>query len=181
MNLARNRKMESMKLREPQATRRPRLGKSSIASGTRGAVRSWYAVERSRLPAKPGAGKRDSLKALRYSHVAVFFLLGTALSADVPPEQKPEVEHLIAFLETSDCSMVRNGASHDGADAARHVRRKYQYFRDDIGSTEEFIELSATKSTMSRKAYEVHCPGQPPRKSADWLMDELKAYRAESP
>ncbi len=45
---------------EPQATRRPRLGKSSKASGTRGARRLIPAVERSRLPQKAGAGKRDS-------------------------------------------------------------------------------------------------------------------------
>jgi len=68
---------------EPQATRRPRLGKSSEAqameevrfrrsrrsadgmparvSDTRGVVRPLHAVERSRLPPQAGAGKRDSL------------------------------------------------------------------------------------------------------------------------
>ena len=45
---------------EPKATRLTRLGKSSAASGTRGVVRPLRAVERSRLPAQPGAGKRDS-------------------------------------------------------------------------------------------------------------------------
>ena len=75
--------------------------------------------------------------------------------------------------------MIRNGGSHEGAEAAKHVRRKYNYFRDDIGSTEEFIELSATKSTMSSKSYEVHCPGEPPMNSADWLLAELEVYRGE--
>ena len=113
---------------------------------------------------------------------AAFVLLSAAtLRADVPPEQKPEVEHLVGFLATSDCSMIRNGRAHDGAEAAKHVRRKYKHFRDDISSTEEFIELSATKSTMSSKPYEVHCPGEPPRQSADWLLDELEAYRAGNP
>ena len=37
------------------------MGKSSEASGTRRVVRSFHAVERSRLPPKAGAGKRDSL------------------------------------------------------------------------------------------------------------------------
>ena len=45
---------------EPQATRRPRLGKSSEASGTRGGVRSWHAVERSRFLPQAKEGKRDS-------------------------------------------------------------------------------------------------------------------------
>jgi hypothetical protein len=112
---------------------------------------------------------------------ALVFLSAAPLGADVPPEQKPEVEHLIGFLQTSDCSMIRNGRAHDGAEAARHVRRKYKHFRDDISSTEEFIELSATKSTMSSKPYEVQCPGEPPRQSADWLLDELEAYRAGNP
>jgi multidrug efflux pump subunit AcrA (membrane-fusion protein) len=46
---------------EPQATRRPRLGKSSEASGTRGAERLLHAVERSRLSPKANEGKRDTL------------------------------------------------------------------------------------------------------------------------
>lgn len=106
-------------------------------------------------------------------------LAATQLSADVPPGQKQEVEHLISYLETSSCLMIRNGGSHEGAEAAKHVRRKYNYFRDDISSTEEFIELSATKSTMSSKPYEVHCPGEPPMNSADWLLAELEVYRGE--
>lgn len=106
-------------------------------------------------------------------------LAATHLSADVAPGQKQEVEHLINYLETSSCLMIRNGGSHEGAEAAKHVRRKYNYFRDDISSTEEFIELSATRSTMSSKPYEVHCPGEPPMNSADWLLAELEVYRGE--
>jgi ElaA protein len=43
-----------------QAAHRDRLGKSSVASGTRGVERSVHAVERSRLLPKTGAGKRNS-------------------------------------------------------------------------------------------------------------------------
>jgi hypothetical protein len=74
--------------------------------------------------------------------------------------------------------MVRNGKPYSGEDGAKHVQRKYDYFRDKISSTEEFIELSATKSTMSGRQYEVHCPGQPPMVSADWLTRELRDYRS---
>ena len=78
---------------EPQATRRPRLGESSAASGTRGVVRSLYAVEGrrkrgcgfgaakeaaersrcpcSRLPPQAGAGKRDSLNWFCYPKVSI--------------------------------------------------------------------------------------------------------------
>ncbi len=110
----------------------------------------------------------------------LFFLLPlVAAHADVPPGQQAEVEHLIAYLENSDCSMLRNGREYSGEEGARHVRRKYEHFRDKIDSTEEFIELSASKSTISGKPYEVHCPGRPPKESATWLLEELEVYRGD--
>jgi len=112
----------------------------------------------------------------------VFFLLTlVSAHADVSPGQEAEVAHLIAYLENSDCNMVRNTKTYSGEEGGKHVRRKYEYFRDDISSTEEFVELSATKSTMSGKPYVVHCPGEPPRNSADWLLEELDAYRGAQP
>lgn len=106
------------------------------------------------------------------------FTAAAAGRADVPPDQAPEVEHLLRYLETSDCAMVRNGKAHSGADGASHVRRKYDHFRDEIDSTEKFIDLAATKSLRSGQPYEVHCPGAPPVPSADWLRTELERYRA---
>jgi len=119
----------------------------------------------------------------RMIRIAAIALLSLSLSAtaDVPPEQQAEVEHLIATLETSDCVMIRNGKRHDGKEAAGHVRRKYDHFRDEICSTEDFIAYSATKSLMSGRAYQVQCPGEEPQASADWLLNELEAYRATHP
>lgn len=109
--------------------------------------------------------------------IVLLFLSFDSL-ADVPAEQKAEVEYLINYLQESDCQMVRNGKSYDGADGANHVRRKYGYFRDQISSTEDFIEYSATKSTMSGEYYQVECPGEEPLRSQDWLLKELEAYRS---
>jgi hypothetical protein len=108
-----------------------------------------------------------------------FILLAFAgpLPADVPEQQKPEVQHLLDFVEQSDCIMVRNGDEHDGKKALSHIQRKYDYFRDDIKTTEDFIKYSATKSTMSGKYYTVKCPGKEEMRSQDWLLDELKRYR----
>ena len=108
--------------------------------------------------------------------IALLFLSFDSL-ADVPAEQKAEVEYLINYLQESDCRMVRNGKSYDGADGANHVRRKYSYFRDKISSTEDFIEYSATRSTMSGKYYLVECPGEESMRSQDWLLRELQVYR----
>ena len=113
--------------------------------------------------------------------LALFFaviLPATTLHSDVPPDQVDEVQHLINYLETSDCNMVRNGKSYNGKDGAKHVRRKYDHFRDEISSTEDFIAYSATKSLMSSKLYQVQCPGQEAVPSADWLLEELEVFRS---
>jgi len=109
--------------------------------------------------------------------LALGLAFSTAGESDVPAAQVAEVEHLIAYLAGSDCRMVRNGKAYSGWGAAKHVQRKYDYFRDEIGSTEGFIALSATKSLRSGKPYKVRCPGQDPVPSAKWMLDELEAFR----
>jgi hypothetical protein len=112
---------------------------------------------------------------------SALLLLSLSALAGVPPEQQAEVEHLIATLANSECVMIRNGKSHDGEKAADHVRRKYEHFRDEIDSTEDFIAYSATRSLISGRAYQVQCPGEDPQSSAEWLLAELEAYRATTP
>ena len=108
----------------------------------------------------------------------ILLFLTSGVSSDVPPEQAAEVEHLINYLAESDCRMVRNGKSHSAKGGAKHMQRKYNYYRDEISSTEEFIEYSATKSTMSGQYYEVICADQGPELSRDWLLRELQVYRS---
>ena len=101
----------------------------------------------------------------------------TASLADVSESQALEIDYLISYLQNSDCQMIRNGKAHSGEDGAWHVRRKYDHFRNKISSTEEFINYSATKSTMSGRLYEVQCPGAEPVPSSAWLLEELEVYR----
>ena len=114
---------------------------------------------------------------MKYSLAIVFLLFSVPVFADVPPEQKPEVEHLLNFVEHSSCRMVRNGKFYDGSKAISHIKRKYDYFKDEIETTEQFIELSATKSTMSGKYYMVQCDDGKQLRTKDWLLNELENYR----
>jgi hypothetical protein len=91
---------------------------------------------------------------------------------------KTEIEYLLNYLAKSDCQYIRNGKTHAATDAVEHIRKKYAYFEDDIDSTEKFIELSATGSSMTGKPYKVLCPGQPEENSADWLLNALQNYRS---
>jgi hypothetical protein len=97
--------------------------------------------------------------------------------ADVPDDQVVEVVHLLAYVESSGCTFIRNGDQHAAADSVSHIQKKYDYYRDDIENTEDFIRYSATKSVLSGKYYTVRCPGQKAMRTQDWLMAELKHYR----
>ena len=88
-----------------------------------------------------------------------------------------EINHLLHFVEITECTYERNGTLHKGSDAVKHINKKYNYYADDISSAEDFIKLSATKSTMSGKYYKIHCGKDTPIKSQDWLLLELSAFR----
>ena len=120
----------------------------------------------------PMAGSATALAALALA------LTSVSVSADVPASQQPEVAHLLEYIRTSPCRFIRNGRDYDGERAYRHVQLKYDYFRDEITSTEEFIELSAALSTRSGKPYSFACEGQPERESRGVLLGELAKFRA---
>lgn len=94
-------------------------------------------------------------------------------------EMQDEIRHLLEFVANTQCKYERNGSSHSGPDAVNHIKTKYDYFKDDIDTTEKFIELSATKSTMSGKFYMINCEGKEKIKSQQWLLQELDKYRSE--
>ncbi len=113
-------------------------------------------------------------------YLLLVMLYASSVNADVPLEQRHEVDHLINYVKTTSCQMNRNGQFHAGPAALAHIQKKYSYFKDKIRSTEQFIELSATKSTMSGKYYVVKCGNNQPIKTKDWLLRELKLYRGIS-
>ena len=94
-------------------------------------------------------------------------------------DMQSEINHLLAFLENSECQFERNGTMHTGKDTVNHVKKKYNYFKSKLGSAEKFIEYSATKSTLSGKYYMVLCKDSPKVRTQDWLLQELKNYRGK--
>ncbi|VAW72544.1 hypothetical protein MNBD_GAMMA10-1727 [hydrothermal vent metagenome] len=106
----------------------------------------------------------------------LLFFPGLVL-ADVADKQRAEVDHLLAFVKNSECLITRNGEEHTGENAVSHIEKKYDYFRGDIKTTEDFIEYSATKSALSGQFYTLSCADKKVIRTKDWLLAELKAYR----
>ncbi|MGE7959152.1 DUF5329 family protein [Pseudomonas sp. NPDC089530] len=98
--------------------------------------------------------------------------------AQTTPQAAQEIKGLLDFVEHSECRFVRNGTEYPAPQAREHLEKKLNYLEDKnmVSSAEDFIELAATKSSMSGKAYEVRCPtGAQP--AGVWLKTELQRQR----
>jgi len=107
--------------------------------------------------------------AMLYAAVAV---------ADNTPQSEPEaaIEFLLARVASSDLQFVRNGKVHASPEAVKHMRRKYEYYKNRIETAEDFIALAATKSMISGKQYTIRSDaGEEP--AAEWLNSVLAEYR----
>lgn len=99
--------------------------------------------------------------------------------AEPPTDVQIEVNFLLGYVDGSGCEFYRNGTWHNSKAAQEHLRDKYKYLaeRNKINTTEGFIEIVATKSSLSGQAYEVRCSGGAIITSNQWLRDELVRFR----
>jgi hypothetical protein len=110
-----------------------------------------------------------------------FALLFAVAAQAATPAVQMEIARLLDGLRKSGCKFQRNGTWHEGSDAADHLAKKRDYYasKGKIRSTEDFIEMAASESALSGKAYRVACPEQPEVESKEWLEARLKELRAK--
>jgi hypothetical protein len=88
------------------------------------------------------------------------------------------VEYLLGCIEACPLVFIRNGSEHNGAVAAAHVRRKYEYYNKEIVSAEGFISKAATKSEVSGKPYLVKLADGQHVPLSEWLTARLAERRS---
>jgi hypothetical protein len=107
-------------------------------------------------------------------------VLALAWPAQAAPESvaETEIQYLLEFVADSNCDFIRNGTSHESAEAADHLRLKYSRGRKYAGTAEQFIDRLASESSWTGKPYTVNCGGrtEPVR---DWLRRALADYRSK--
>ena len=110
-------------------------------------------------------------------------LVALLLAAPTAPAVRAEIDQLLGRLEASGCRFNRNGSWYPAAEAKAHLLRKLQYFddRSGVASAEQFIELAASRSSVSGKAYLVQCAAEQPVESEAWLTTRLREMRGGKP
>ncbi|MHC8382512.1 YfeK family protein [Pseudomonas sp. LB3P14] len=124
-----------------------------------------------------GAAARPISQLLIAAGISLIAIVANA-QAQATPQVTQEIKGLLDFVEHSECLFVRNGSEFPGPRARAHLEKKLNYLEDRnmVNSAEDFIDLAATKSSMSGRAYEVRCPeGVQPANT--WLKRELQRQR----
>lgn len=111
--------------------------------------------------------------------LAGVFLCVSAPAADLSEIGKREVAELLARVEQSGCEFGRAGSWYTGLQARAHLQKKYDYLlsRQELASTEDFVDKAATRSSMTGAAYTMRCAGASASPSAVWLVAELTRMR----
>jgi len=106
-------------------------------------------------------------------------LLAPVAHAEPPTKVQIEINFLLGYIDGSGCEFYRNGTWNDSKTAQGHLRDKYKYLvaRNMINTTEDFIEMAATESSISGQPYEVRCQGGATVTSNQWLRAELARFR----
>ena len=105
----------------------------------------------------------------------VFLLL--AIGSALADDGDPEIEFLLQAVAQSEHQFLRNGEAHAGPEAAAHLRKKYEYRRDDIDGPEAFIAQAANGSWLSGEPYRVQLADGSTELTRDWLTARLAEYR----
>ena len=116
------------------------------------------------------------IKIIASTIVGIGMIFNPCFAYEEDDSENAEIIHLIEYIGDADCTFFRNGAEYKASHAKLFIEYKYDDNKEEINSTEEFIKLSATKSTSSGIGYKVRCNNNE-TSSANWLAKELAAYR----
>ena len=135
----------------------------------------------------PKAANRSGLTqalapySMKITALTLLALLASGAVAQTPSSKTTqEVGQLFAALKQSNCEFSRNDSWHNAQKASEHLQRKYDYLLKKrlVTTTESFIELAATKSSMSGKPYQVRCGKTAPISSNSWFKSQLNTVRS---
>ena len=113
--------------------------------------------------------------------VALIFLSMSAGQLLAAESVDDSIKFLLDYVAKSDATFIRNGQKHTSQEAANHIKAKYEHFKKEIKTPEDFISLSASKSLLTGQPYLVRTADGKETRLDEWLTQALKQRRAEHP
>jgi len=89
-----------------------------------------------------------------------------------PPSEIKRIDRLIELIAASDFIFIRNEKEYTAAEAAKHLRDKYELRGPDVHSVQDFIEKIASRSSLSGKPYLIRFPDGKTIKTGVWLDEK---------
>jgi hypothetical protein len=114
--------------------------------------------------------------------VFVLAFLFLSMSADqilAAESLDDSIKFLLDYVAKSDATFIRNGQAHTPQEAVNHIKAKYEHFKNEIKTPEDFIRLAASKSLQTGKPYLVRTRDGKETRLDEWLAQALKQHRAE--
>lgn len=115
--------------------------------------------------------------------ILVYFFMLILCDAVLPQEEREEedleqtIAYILNYVSDSECIFIRNGREHKAEEASRHMKRKYEHYKKNIKTPEDFIRLAGTKSILSGRPYMVRMKDGREITCAEWLGNALDEYR----
>ena len=110
----------------------------------------------------------------------VLVLILTSISQSPGTESlQQSIDYLLNCVVKSDATFIRNGQAHTSAEAFAHIKAKYEHFKGEIKTPEDFIRLSASKSLLTGQPYLVRTADGKQMRLDAWLTEALKKHRGE--
>ncbi|MBI3394872.1 MAG: DUF5329 domain-containing protein [Spirochaetia bacterium] len=107
---------------------------------------------------------------------AVFLVFVCFALEGQSPDETKKIEMLIARVASMQGAVfIRNGSEYPCADAAAHMRRKWDALRSRIKTARDFIQIAASASSMTGQPYLIRFQDGKTVKTADFLEMELRA------
>ncbi|RTQ34671.1 hypothetical protein EJP69_09645 [Variovorax gossypii] len=116
---------------------------------------------------------------LRSALLALVLGASTLLAHATPSDTEDKLIDTLIQRVSRMSSMIflRNGSEYNAADAAKHMQAKYDYFKKELLTAEDFIERCASRSEMTGQAYKVKLTNGTVRDANEFLNGELRALR----
>jgi hypothetical protein len=110
----------------------------------------------------------------------IMLVLFVASAHALDDSETAKIQYLITSVETLEgAKFIRNGREYDAGTASGHLRLKLKTAGGKVRTAEDFIDLCASRSSMTGQPYLIRFTDGSTVKSETFFRDKLRAFSAD--